>query len=377
MPTRFAKRMDVLKASEIREILKVTVRPEVISFAGGLPAPELFPVDDLGRAAKAVLERSGREALQYSTTQGHAPLREAIARRMARAYGSTSNPDDILVTSGSQQGLDLTAKLFLDDGDVVLCESPTYIGMTQAFSVFRPRFVEVPVDDEGMVPDALEHALLAHPEAKLLYTIPTFQNPTGRTWSASRRRAVMELATAHDIPVIEDNPYGELRFEGVPTPLLRQFDPQGLVIYLGTFSKVFCPGLRLAWVEGRSSFIEKLVLLKQGADLHTSTEHARGTHPGGHHAVGCGPSRGHGGGSGLMSDPTLEPAAATAGDAGWGGERLGANAGAQACFRARRSPDRTPARCHHAKRSRLRRRPAHRATRSPRPSSFGKASLGD
>lgn len=271
MSTRFAKRMDILKASEIREILKVTVRPEVISFAGGLPAPELFPVDDLGRAAAAVLGRSGREALQYSTTQGHAPLREAIARRMARAYGSTSNPDDILVTSGSQQGLDLVAKLFLDDGDVVLCESPTYIGMTQAFSVFRPRFVEVAMDDEGMVAEALERALRAHPEAKLVYTIPTFQNPTGKTWSAARRRTIMEIVTAHEIPVIEDNPYGELRFEGVPVPLLKQFDPKGLVIYLGTFSKVFCPGLRLAWVEARASFIEKLVLLKQGADLHTST----------------------------------------------------------------------------------------------------------
>jgi DNA-binding transcriptional MocR family regulator len=263
--------MDILKASEIREILKVTVRPEVISFAGGLPAPELFPVDDLKRAAQAVLERSGREALQYSTTQGHLPLREAIALRMARAYGLTSSPDDVLVTSGSQQGLDLTAKLFLDDGDVVICESPTYIGMTQAFSAFRPRFVEVRMDDEGMVADDLERALRSHPDAKLIYTIPTFQNPTGNTWSAARRRAVMEIATAHEIPVIEDNPYGELRFEGEPAPLLKEFDPKRLVIYLGTFSKVFCPGLRLAWLQAQAPFVEKLVLLKQGADLHTST----------------------------------------------------------------------------------------------------------
>jgi 2-aminoadipate transaminase len=263
--------MDILKASEIREILKVTVRPEALSFAGGLPAPELFPVDDLRRAAEAVLERSGKEALQYSSTQGHLPLREAIALRMARAYGRATSPDDVLVTSGSQQGLDLTAKLFLDDGDVVLCESPTYIGMTQAFSVCRPRFVEVPMDDDGLVVGAFGQALRAHHDAKLVSTCQSVQNPTGRTWSAGRRRAIMEIATAHEIPVVEDNPYGELRFEGEPEPLLKQFDPKGLVIYLGTFSKVFCPGLRLAWVDAHASFIEKLVLLKQGADLHTST----------------------------------------------------------------------------------------------------------
>jgi len=268
---KLAKRMDTLNASEIREILKVTVRPEVISFAGGLPAPELFPVGELARAAQTVMERSGREVLQYSTTQGDLPLRVGIALRMARAYGLTVSPEQLLVTSGSQQGLDLIAKLFLDDGDVVLSESPTYIGMTQAFSVFRPRFVEVATDDDGMVPEALERALTENPGAKLVYTIPTFQNPSGRTWSTSRRRAVMEIATVREIPVIEDNPYGELRFEGEPAPLLKQFDPKDLVIYLGTFSKVFCPGLRLAWTLARESFIEKLVLLKQGADLHTST----------------------------------------------------------------------------------------------------------
>lgn len=271
MTIRLARRMEILKASEIREILKVTVRPEVISFAGGLPAPELFPVEDIDRAAHAVLQRAGREVLQYSTTEGYAPLRTAIAARLTREGGLQITPDEILITSGSQQGLDLTAKLFLDEGDVVLCESPTYIGMIQAFSVFRPRFVEVATDDDGLIPEDLERKRREHPEAKLLYAIPNFQNPSGRSWTAARRRVCMEVAARGGLLVVEDNPYGELRFEGEAPPLLKSLDRDGLVLYLGTFSKTFCPGLRIAWIAGPESLIKKFVLLKQGADLHTST----------------------------------------------------------------------------------------------------------
>lgn len=271
MTTRFARRMEALKASEIREILKVTQRPEVISFAGGLPAPELFPVKRLAAATEKVFEEEGTRALQYSTTEGHPPLRRKIAERMKATWGAQVTPEQILVTSGSQQGLDLTGKLFLDEGDVVLCESPTYLGALSAWNVMRPRWVEVATDDDGMDPAALEAKLRAHPNAKAIYVIPTFQNPSGRTWSLERRRRFMEVVERHEVWVVEDNPYGELRLEGDPVPSLKSFDTKGSVVALGTFSKVFCPGLRIAWVAADLSVIERLVILKQGADLQTAT----------------------------------------------------------------------------------------------------------
>lgn len=271
MTTRFARRMEALKASEIREILKVTQRPEVISFAGGLPAPELFPVKRLAAATQQVFEEEGTRALQYSTTEGHPPLRRKIAERMKATWGAQVIPEQVLVTSGSQQGLDLTGKLFLDEGDVVLCESPTYLGALSAWNVMRPRWVEVATDDDGMDPAALEAKLRAHPNAKAIYVIPTFQNPSGRTWSLERRRRFMEVVDKHEVWVVEDNPYGELRLEGDPVPSLKSLDTKGRVVALGTFSKVFCPGLRIAWVAAEVSVIEKLVILKQGADLQTAT----------------------------------------------------------------------------------------------------------
>jgi 2-aminoadipate transaminase len=271
--SRLARRMEILKASDIREILKVTQRPEVISFAGGLPAPEFFPARDLGSLTKELLEQEGPKALQYSTTEGHPPLREQIASRLNAHWGTNHTPDEILVTSGSQQGLDLIGKLFLDEGDTVLCESPTYLGAISAWSIFKPTWVEVPTDEEGMDIEALEERLDRCPNAKLVYAIPNFQNPSGRTWSLERRRRFMETVQRRGIPVVEDNPYGELRFEGESLPALKAFDKSGLVIGLGTFSKIFCPGLRLAWLAAEQPFYEKLVILKQGADLHTSTLH--------------------------------------------------------------------------------------------------------
>ncbi len=271
MTTRFARRMEALKASEIREILKVTQRPEVISFAGGLPAPELFPVKTLAAATQKVFEEDGMRALQYSTTEGHAPLRRKIAERMQSTWNACVAPDQILVTSGSQQGLDLTGKLLLDEGDVVLCESPTYLGAISAWNVVRPRWVEVETDDDGMVPAALERTLRTYPNAKAIYVIPNFQNPSGRTWSLERRHQFMEIVEKHDVWVVEDNPYGELRLEGEPIPSLKSMDRRGRVLALGTFSKVFCPGLRIAWIAAENPAYEKLVILKQGADLQTST----------------------------------------------------------------------------------------------------------
>ena len=271
MTTRFAKRMEALKASEIREILKVTQRPEVISFAGGLPAPELFPVTALAAATQKVFEEEGMRALQYSTTEGHPPLRRKIAERMSATWNASVSADQILITSGSQQGLDLTGKLLLDAGDVVLCESPTYLGAISSWNVLQPRWVEVPTDDEGMEIAALEERLAANPKTKIVYVVPNFQNPSGRTWSLERRRQFMEVVEKSNAYVVEDNPYGELRFEGSSVPSIKSFDRNGRVIALGTFSKIFCPGLRIAWIAAENPAYDKLVVLKQGADLQTST----------------------------------------------------------------------------------------------------------
>jgi DNA-binding transcriptional MocR family regulator len=263
--------MDILSASEIREILKVSQRPEVISFAGGLPAPELFPAQRLAQVTLELLEQEGPRALQYSTTEGHPPLRAKIAERLNRLWGCRHRAEEVLVTTGSQQGLDLVGKLLLDEGDAVLCESPTYLGAISAWNVFQPKWVQVPTDEEGMIPEALADCLERTERVKLIYVVPNFQNPSGRTWSLERRQALMEVATRHGVPVVEDNPYGELRFEGTGLPALKAFDRDGLVIGLGTFSKVFCPGLRLAWLTAEPALLAKLVILKQGADLHTST----------------------------------------------------------------------------------------------------------
>ncbi len=271
MSIHLANRMKTVKASEIREMLKVTQRPDVISFAGGLPAPELFPTAELGAITQHILEEEGSRALQYSTTEGHPPLREKIAARMNAKWGTQISANDVLITTGSQQGLDLTGKLFLDEGDTIICESPTYVGAISAWNVFKPRWVEVPTDDDGMNIEALEECLSRCDKVKFIYVIPNFQNPSGRTWSLNRRRRFMEIVNRRGIPLIEDNPYGELRFEGETLPALKSFDEGGWVISLGTFSKIFCPGLRIAWVVAEPPLYEKFVILKQGADLHTST----------------------------------------------------------------------------------------------------------
>jgi len=260
-----------MKTSEIREILKLTQRPGMISFAGGLPAAELFPVEEMGEVVQEVLERDGHAALQYSTTEGDPALRGAVARRMNRILGTSVEPDQILITSGSQQGLDLSGKLFLDEGDAVLCESPTYLGAINAFRGYEPRFVEVPTDEDGMIIRELERCLAEHDLIKLAYVVPDFQNPTGRTWSLERRKAFLELVARHGIPVLEDNPYGELRFDGQAVPSLKALDEHGLVVFLGTFSKTFCPGLRIGWLAAEPELREKYVMIKQGVDLHTST----------------------------------------------------------------------------------------------------------
>ncbi len=268
---KLAARTARLKASEIRELLKLTARPEIISFAGGLPAAELFPAAEMSEVTRRVLETEGCKVLQYSATEGDPGLRQHIARRMNEKQQTRVDAGGILITSGSQQGLDFTGKLFLDPGDVVLCESPTYLGAINAFAAYEPEFREVDTDADGMVPEALERALATEDRVKFIYAIPDFQNPSGRTWSLERRQSLVDMAARHGVPVIEDCPYAELRFEGDPLPALHAVDTHGNVVYLGTFSKTFCPGLRCAWLAAPKPLYDKYVMVKQGADLHTST----------------------------------------------------------------------------------------------------------
>ena len=268
---RFASRMKDLRASDIREILKVTQQPEVISFAGGLPASELLPAAEMAELARDVLSEDGVRALQYAPTEGLQPLREQIADRLRRLWGLRRSMDEVLIVSGSQQALDLTGKVFLDEGDVVLCESPTYLGAISAFRAYRPTFVEVPTDDDGMVPAELETCLGSLDRVKLIYVVPDFQNPSGRRWTTERRRELAELAGRFGVPVIEDAPYAELCFEGEPLPPIASFHDVCTVVYLGTASKILSPGMRLGWVVADSDLIRRYVLVKQGTDLHTSS----------------------------------------------------------------------------------------------------------
>lgn len=266
---QFAKRMKYLKASEIRDLLKLTEKPEMISFAGGMPAPELFPADVVRSGMDDVLSTQPGMALQYASTEGFAPLREKIAQRMEDKFNARLDMDQILITNGSQQGLDFTGRLFIDEGTVVLCESPTYLAAINAFRAYMPRFLEMPTDPRGVLPDAFEKMLAQTPDIRLIYVIPDFQNPTGNSWTLERRKAFMDIVSRYDIPVLEDNPYGELRYEGERLPSLLSMDRRGQVIFTGTFSKILCPGLRLGWVAAEKEIIRKYALMKQGADLHT------------------------------------------------------------------------------------------------------------
>ena len=270
MEYKFASRMERMKASEIRELLKLTARPDIISFAGGLPAPELFPVKEIAQVSHDLVLKEGQKLLQYATTEGRPTLREKIAKRMTEKYKTPVVADDILITTGSQQCLDFAGKLFLDPGDVVLCESPSYLGALNAFNAYQPVFKEVPTDGEGIIPEELDKILASTPKCKFIYVIPDFQNPTGICWSLERRKKFIEVINKYDLPVFEDNPYGELRYRGESFPTLKSMDTKGLVSFLGTFSKIFCPGLRLGWIAGPHTIVEKFVMIKQSADLHTS-----------------------------------------------------------------------------------------------------------
>jgi 2-aminoadipate transaminase len=268
----YAQRAEGMRASDIREILKVTARPDVISLAGGLPAPELFPIDEYRRAFEWVLEADGALALQYGPSEGYRPLRTFLAERLS-GRGIRCATDDILITNGSQQALDLIGRIMLDPGDTVMVEKPTYLGALQAFNQYQATYQVVPMDEDGMQVDEAER-LLAQASAagrpvKLMYAIPNFQNPTGRSLSLTRRHRLVELASHYGVPIVEDDPYGELRYEGEHLPSLKSLDTSGCVMYLGTFSKILAPGLRLGWVVASPEAMEVLLHGKQPADLHT------------------------------------------------------------------------------------------------------------
>lgn len=262
---QFSERAQQLQSSFIREILKITQRPEIISFAGGLPSPATFPVEVMKAAYDKVLSETGKVALQYGPTDGYAPLREWIANSLS-TEGSRILPEQILMTSGSQQALDLLGKVLIDEGSRVLVETPSYLGALQAFSVYRPEFKSVDTDDHGLVPGSIDAVAQG---ARLLYALPNFQNPTGRSLSLERRQELVETCARLQLPLIEDDPYGTLSYRGEPMPKMVAMNPDG-VIYMGSFSKVLTPGIRLGYVCAPLPLVRRLELAKQAADLHTA-----------------------------------------------------------------------------------------------------------
>jgi 2-aminoadipate transaminase len=275
---RYAHRIGKMSSSVIRELLKYAEQPEIISFAGGMPAPEVFPVKEFQEACNTVLAEQAGKALQYGPTEGYPPLREMIARHTSR-YMVEVGADNIVITSGSQQALDFVGRLFINRGDYIVVESPTYLGALQAWNAYGAQYIPIPMDEEGMLVDELEEALRKGP--KFIYVLPNFQNPSGATLSVERRQKVIELADKYGVPIVEDDPYGQLRYEGEHLPSLVNLDSHyrghdgdhysGNVIYLSTFSKLLAPGLRLAWVIAPKEVIRKFVITKQGADLHTAS----------------------------------------------------------------------------------------------------------
>jgi 2-aminoadipate transaminase len=271
---RFARRMEQMQPSAVREILKVAERPEVLSFAGGLPAPELFPVEAIAAAHAEVLATDGAYALQYSTTEGYAPLREWISAHLGR-QGIVAKPSEVLITNGSQQGIDLVAKILLDPGDVVLVENPTYLAALQAFAAYEAKLVPVPSDDDGMQVEHLEELIARH-RPKLIYLVSNFQNPKGTSLSLVRRQHLAAVADRFGVAVLEDDPYGELIFRGDRLPAVAAMGSSN-VLHISTFSKTLAPGLRIGWLSGDEALVRKATIVKQAADLHTATLSQRAT----------------------------------------------------------------------------------------------------
>ncbi len=272
--TTFARRALRVEPSAIREFLSLAGDPSITSFAGGYPDPTLFPVDELHKIYDDLLSPENASALQYTASEGLPELRALVAARLT-ADGMPCTADDVLITQGGQQGLDLTAKLFVDAGDVIVTERPTFLGALIAFNPCEPTYRSIPMNDDGMDVDALEEVLRATDRVKIVYTVPDHQNPTGRTMTLERRRRLIELAEEHDVMILEDTPYRELRYEGARVPSIKSLDRHGRVIHLGSFSKILAPGLRLGWALAAPDVREKLALLKLAADTQNGTLNMR------------------------------------------------------------------------------------------------------
>ena len=266
---KYSKRVPADGTDAVGAILQAAADPKIISFAGGLPAPELFPVKEMKAAVDKVFEEHGQEAMQYGAAKGVTALREVIQQHVKEKEDVDSELDNVLVTTGSEQALDLVGKAFVDPDDTVLVEQPTYLCALDVFRSYGANFASVEMDEDGMKMDALEEALKANPNTKLIYTVPNFQNPTGRTMTEERRKQLAELAEKYDVYVLEDNPYGEIRFAGQDVPAVKSFDKSGHVLYMSTFSKTLAPGFRLGWLVADEDVVNKLTVLKQSADLHT------------------------------------------------------------------------------------------------------------
>jgi 2-aminoadipate transaminase len=271
MTVAYSTRMQDYGSDFIKEMFAAARNPDLISFAGGAPAPELYPFDAFRAASDKAFAENGRTIMAYDGAEGIMPLREIIANERMPPMGVNVGPEDIRILSGSQQGIDFAARLFIDEGDTIICEYPTYLGALNSFNAFRPNYVSVPMDDNGMIMEELEKALIANPQAKLIYTVPEFQNPTGITLAGDRRKRMVELAEEHDVIIIEDSPYYEIRFEGENIPSIKSFDTTGRVIYLGSFSKTLCPGIRLGWVCADFEILDRYRVMKEASDFQAST----------------------------------------------------------------------------------------------------------
>ena len=264
---KFAKRTQKTGNSGLEDLFAAS-GPNVISFAGGYPDRSLFPTQQLNQAFKHSFNSGDTELLQYASTQGYLPLREKIAARL-RATGIPTRADNIMMTQGAQQGLDLVARLMLDPGDGLVVEAPTYLGALAAFNAYQPTYYEIPMQDDGMDMNALQRVLMSH-KVKFIYTVPDFQNPTGVVMSVAKRKALIRLANQYDVMILEDNPYRDLRYDGKPLPTIKSFDTQGRVVYLGSFSKILSPSLRMGWLVAAPDLLQELLALKGGSDLESS-----------------------------------------------------------------------------------------------------------
>lgn len=269
MDIKFSDRTKLIKGSDVRN--KLFDNPEIIKLAAGKPEESLFPVEELTLAVNEAMKYESSSALQYGSTEGFDSFREILASDRMKSVGVDAATNNITLTSGSQQAIDIAAKIFTNEGDTVICESPTYTGALGTFKPYNVNFVGVPMDDNGMIMKELEKALIDNANAKLIYTIPDFHNPTGRCMSDHRRKQLAELGAKYKVPIIEDNPYGELIYEGEKHPAVKSFDKDGWVVYLGTFSKILAPGFRLAWICASDEILNKFILAKQNSDLQTST----------------------------------------------------------------------------------------------------------